>query len=247
MPEFELNIDGIRSLARVRDADVDTMHLPLLRKWELEWRKRGGRFVVLLAGPPAAGKTIVARFWEHLSQAGQIAAPLQSLSMDGFHYPNRWLDSQSVVVDGTEIPLRRIKGRPETFDLPALHQALGAIASGDRLSWPQYDRVAHDPVPDATPVNAEGIIVIEGMYLLLDVPGWRELRRAADVGVFLDCPEDILRADIVARKRRQGRSYEDASAHFDLVDHYAWQLIAGRRHGSDAVIRVRPDRSLELA
>jgi putative kinase len=246
MPVFELNIDGIRALANVSDAEIHTVHLPLLRNWEREWQENGGRFIVLLAGPPAAGKTILARLWEHFSRSGQIAVPLQALPMDGFHYPNRWLDAQSVVVEGIEMPLRRIKGRPESFDLPALRQALSTIAAGDRVSWPRYDRVAHDPVPDATPVIDEGIVVIEGMYLLLDGSGWRELRRDANFGVFLDCTEDILRTDIVARKHRQGRSFEDASAHYDLVDHYAWRLIASRRHGTDAVIRVGSNRSLEL-
>jgi hypothetical protein len=80
----------------------------------------------------------------------------------------------------------------------------------------------------------------------LDSPGWRELRAEADCGVFLDCPEDTLRADLLGRKQRQGRTYEDAAAHYDLVDHYTWQLTVQRRQGVDVLIRVGKGRRLEL-
>jgi pantothenate kinase len=145
------------------------------------------------------------------------------------------------------MPLRRIKGRPESYDLPALRRSLGAIRSGEHPLWPRYDRTLHDPVPDAIPVLPEGIVVVEGLYLLLERPGWDRLRADADHGVFLECPEELLRDAVVARKQRQGRTFEDATAHWDLVDHYAWQIISRHRHGVDAVIRLGPERRHEVA
>lgn len=114
------------------------------------------------------------------------------------------------------------------------------------MPWPSYDRTRHDPVPDAIPVRLEGILVVEGLYLLLDLPEWDKLRVEADYRVFLDCPEDVLREDVVARKHGQGRSYEAAAAHWDLVDHYTWQITSRHRHGVDTVIRLRADRRYEL-
>lgn len=247
MPILDVNIDGHRLMASVGSVEMNTVHLVLLRDWERKWRQRGGRYVVFLAGPAGAGKTILAALWEQFSQQGKIAVPVQSLPMDGFHYPNHVLDSKSIIIDGNEMPLRRVKGRPETFDLPALHRALVAIGGGGKVSWPRYDRTAHDPIPDATNVLDAGILVVEGLFMLLDLPAWRELRSEADYGVFLECSEDVLRADLVARKHRQGRSYDDSEAHYNLVDHYVWQLTAQHLHGVNAVIRVGPGRCLELA
>lgn len=246
MPVFELDLDGHPARLTVNDAELKAVYLPLLQRWESQWRRTGGRFVVFLAGPPGAGKTALAGLWEQLARQASIAVPLQPLSADGFHYPNRVLDSRSILVDGVEIPLRRLKGRPESFDLPALRQSLDAISSGGPVRWPRYDRTLHDPVTDAIAVLREGILVVEGLYLLLDQPGWDQLRDRADYGVFLECPEDLLRDDVVARKQRQGRSYEDAAAHWDLVDHYTWQITTRHRRGVDTVIRLGPDRRYEL-
>ena len=72
------------------------------------------------------------------------------------------------------------------------------------------------------------------------------MRDRADYGVFLECPEDLLRDDVMARKQRQGRSYEDAAAHWDLVDRYTWQITTRHRRGVDTVIRLMPGRCYEI-
>ncbi|MBM4093221.1 MAG: nucleoside/nucleotide kinase family protein [Planctomycetes bacterium] len=246
MPDFELNLDGQPSRLAISVAELEAVHVPLLRNWESQWQRNRGRFIVFLAGPPGAGKTTLAGLWEQLARQGRIGVPVQRLSMDGFHHPNRVLDTRSITLDGVDMPLRRIKGRPESFDLPALRRALIAIRAGQHVRWPSYDRTRHDPVPDATPVLSEGILVVEGLYLLLDLPGWDQLRDEADHGVFVDCPEDALREDVVTRKHRQGRSYDDAMAHWHLVDHTTWQITSRHRRGVDTVIRLRERRCYEL-
>jgi putative kinase len=246
VPVFELNLDGQPARLTIAVAELDAVHLPLLHQWESQWRRRRGRFVVFLAGPPGAGKTALAGLWAQLARQGRSGVPFQPLSMDGFHFPNRVLDSRAIVLDGVEMPLRRIKGRPESFDLPALRRTLAAIRAGERVRWPRYDRTRHDPVPGAIPVLSAGILVVEGLYLLLDLPEWDQLRAAADYGVFLACPEDVLRGDVVARKQRQGRSYAEAAAHWDLVDHYTWEITTRHRRGVDTVIRLGAGRRYEL-
>jgi putative kinase len=243
---IELELDGHRSQFAMHAAELETVHLPLLRDLERYWRERRNRFIVFLSGPPGSGKSSLAGLWEQLARQGRIAVPVQPLPMDGFHYPNQVLDSQHIRIDGVEMPLRRIKGRPESFDLQSLRQSLQAMKAGESVSWPRYDRTLHDPLPGAIAVLAEGILVVEGLYLLLDSPGWRELRALADYGIFVECPEEVLRPDLVARKQRQGRSYEDAAAHYELVDHYTWNLTIRQRHGVDTIIRSGSGRRLDL-
>lgn len=239
---LELNLEGLSSRITVNAAELEAVHLPVLGELAGQWRKRRGRFIVFLSGPPGSGKTTLAGIWEQLSRQGRVDVPVQALPMDGFHYANRVLESTLITIDGAQMPLRRIKGRPETFDLLSIRRTLYSLKAGNEVLWPRYDRTLHDPIPDAIPVLAEGIIIIEGLYMLLDAPGWKELRALADRGIFVECPADVARADLLARKLAQGRSSEDAAAHYALVDHYTWQLTMRQRHGIDSLIRIGPDR-----
>jgi len=239
---FSLNLAGQEWKIIVPRCELEKLHIPLLKEIESRFRTHGGRFIVFLAGPPGCGKTTIALLWETLSKRGWIDTPLQALPMDGFHYSNVVLNSRTINIDGETFPLYRIKGAPESYDLDAIEEHLKALREGENIMWPLYDRKIHDPVQGVIPVISEGIIVVEGNYLLLDKPRWRNLHIWADLGVFIECPEGITRESLLARHRRGGRTPEEAISHYEFNDKRNRQIILSHRQGVDILVNAGSDQ-----
>ena len=147
------------------------------------------RFTLAIAGPPGAGKSTLAH-----SLAGALARPGLSAAivpMDGFHLDNAELD---------RLGLRGRKGAPETFDLSGFDALLSRLALEDDVVIPVFDRELDLARAGAARVTAATRIrIVEGNYLLLDEPGWRDLVRHFDMTVFLDVPEAELERRLVGR------------------------------------------------
>ena len=229
MATFELEVNGQTVAAEYRDADVERVLLPLLdhiaRVHAARLREAGragraaGRTVVFIAAPPGAGKSTLVAMLEHLAGEDSVLPRMQAVGMDGFHFPNAYLDSHvTVLPDGTEVSLRAIKGAPETFDVQALVAKVRETrAATEPVCWAAYSRVAHDVVPDAVTVDAP-VVLVEGNYLLLDEEPWRALADLADDTVFIDADPAMLRERLVARKVRGGLSRAEAEAFFEQSD-----------------------------
>lgn len=102
------------------------------------------RYVVALAGPPAAAKTTLATALE--ARLGSSAAVL---GLDAFHFDNRILEQRG--------DLDR-KGAPHTFDCAAFRRTLGALRDNpqDSISIPRFDAgsSSHPTAPNwLAPIN----------------------------------------------------------------------------------------------
>ena len=238
---FEVN--GFEVNAHYSDTSVRRIFLPMLETLTLCRRKRGGRLIAFLAAPPAVGKSTLAVFLEHLSAHTPGIEPVQALGMDGFHFHQDYIETHTVLRDGRETPMRSVKGAPESFDLEKLTATLNRARRED-VMWPFYDRRLHDVVEEHIPVSG-GVLLIEGNWLLLDEPGWRDL--ACDYSLFIGADEDRLRPRLIRRKIQGGLSRSAAEAFYEACDGPNIRRCMARRRRADVNLRMTGDGSFEIA
>ncbi len=120
----------------------------------------GFRPMIGIAGPPASGKSTLAHALAE--RTGGIAVP-----MDGFHLDNPILEARG---------LRSRKGAPETFDAAGFLSLVRRLKEGDEVFAPLFDRERELAIAGALVVPEEApLVVLEGNYLLLDQPVWRDV------------------------------------------------------------------------
>ena len=204
--KFIFQVNGLAIEAEFDSRDRERVLLPLLRRLSDLQREKNRRIVAFLAAPPAAGKSTLCLYLEQLSRTEPDLTPVQSVGIDGFHYPQAYLDSHTIVRDGTTIPLAKIKGAPETYDVEKLRALLEHVYE-DGQRWPLYDRRIHNPVENAVEIR-EQILLLEGNWLLLDEAPWNTLN--CDYSVFLRAGDDKQLERIVRRKMQGG--FDEATA-----------------------------------
>ena len=236
---YDMTVNGLPQEIRYNEATVEELFLPLLRRLTAMQATQGRRMLVFLAAPPATGKSTLLQFLEELTCTHEELTQVQELGMDGFHYPNDYLAAHTILRDGTEIPLKNIKGAPETFDVELLAEKLCAAKAGS-TAFPVYDRRIHDPRPDALTVDAP-ILLIEGNWLLLDETPWRTLHSLADYRLRIDVVPALLRDRLIARKMQGGLSEAEARAFYERSDAANVLRFAAHRGAADEVWQMEAD------
>ncbi len=236
---YELTVNGLPQHIRYSADTVEGLFLPLLRRLAALQAEKGGRILAFLAAPPATGKSTLLQFLERLTQEQDDLTRIQTFGMDGFHHPNRYLETHTILRDGAEIPLKNIKGAPETFDVVLLAAKLRAAKEG-ATPFPVYDRRIHDVVPDALTVDAE-ILLVEGNWLLLDEEPWQGLRTLADYRLRIDADPALLRARLIARKVQGGLSEAEATAFYEASDAANVLRFAAHAGAADEVWQMAAD------
>jgi len=159
----------------------------------------GERRLVALVGPPGSGKstlaeTVAAAFGRTPEGAERAAI----LPMDGFHYDDDLLD---------ELGRNARKGAPDTFDVGGLKAILARLAANEEaaVAVPRFDRAIEIARAGARLIHrATPLVLVEGNYLLLDVPPWDTLRDSFDLSAILRVDEAVLRERLTARWQAHG-------------------------------------------
>jgi len=162
--------------------------------------KQGLRRVIAIAGPPGSGKSTLAKDLVPLiTQAGGIA---QVVPMDGFHLDNRILIERNLI---------QFKGAPSTFDVRGFIELISRLSNEPEIIFPKFDRDKDLAVAGAGFVSETcDLVLVEGNYLLLDAPLWRDLWKYWDFSVFLDVEKSILRERLMQRWLNQRLSLDQA-------------------------------------
>ena len=151
--------------------------------------KGQGRRLIAVAGPPASGKTTVAAVLRDTLNARGVATGL--VAMDGFHLDNSILDARG---------LRSRKGAPETFDLAGFAALMRRLQNEGEVIAPAFDRERDVSVGSCTVVSEDmKTVVVEGNYLLLDEPGWRDLKELWTFSAFLGPDTEVLEQRLMER------------------------------------------------
>lgn len=233
-------INGLTVDAQFDDATVDKILRPLLLCWQKMQQKKGERLIILMAAPPGTGKSTLAAFLQELARDMGIEG-FQAIGMDGFHHLQKYIASHTVIRDGREIPMQRVKGAPDSFDVHKLKHSLEALRKGD-VSWPGYDRTLHDVVENQTEVTGK-IVLVEGNYFRLDRDVWRDLPH--DYTVFIEAEEAQLRQRLLSRKMKSGATEEAALSHYESSDGPNVRLTLSERLPCDLTLRMVADGKYE--
>lgn len=243
MTERSLLVNGFEVRAAFAGETVSGVLLPLLGRLAAMSRQKAGRLVVYLAAPPACGKSTLAAFLEILSRTQAGLEPLQALGIDGFHYPKAYVLTHTVRRDGRELPMKDVKGCPESYDAPKLRDAVSALLVGDSL-WPAYDRRLHDVVEGAVAVR-DKIVLIEGNWLLLNEGTWAAMKALCDYSVMMRADPELLKARLIARKIRGGLSPGEAERFYEESDGPNVLRCLGNSVRADLALTLRADGVIE--
>ncbi|KUJ81164.1 hypothetical protein [Ruegeria profundi] len=154
----------------------------------------GGRTIVAIAGPPASGKSTLAKaVVEALNFQQQSATPCATLvPMDGYHLDNTVLEARGLLAK---------KGAPETFDAFGFCNAVKNLHVARHESFfPKFDRQRDLAIANAIPVHPDTpVVVAEGNYLLMQSDPWSTLADMFAVTVFVNPTLDELKTRLQQR------------------------------------------------
>lgn len=171
-----------------------------------------GRYFLGITGCPAAGKSMLARKLKdeiNLRTRNDLAVVVP---MDGFHLPSSILKERG---------LTKIKGSPDTFDADSFVALINRLHGfpDQIIMCPEYDRQLHDPVKNAITIRPSSrLIIVEGNYLLLNVPPWNIIRTKMNEVWYIDTPLKTVKEQLLRRHIAGGASRDEAERKVESVD-----------------------------
>lgn len=198
-------------------------------------KEHTGPVIIGVVGAPGVGKTtLVEQLIKDLNaEDGRTEGQRHAhVPMDGYHLAD---------IELTRLGRLERKGAPDTFDahgyaalLRRLREPRNAVVYA-----PGFERTIEQPIAGAIPVYPSATTILtEGNYLLLDEPGWREVREQC-TEIWYCQQDDELRVErLIARHVRFGKTPAAAARWVEQVDEPNGQLVRTTRDQADLVITL---------
>ncbi len=201
----------------------------------------GSRTIIGIAGPPASGKSTLARevvksLNRNNSSSGLFA---ELLPMDGYHLDNHLLKS---------LKLLSKKGSPETFDAYGFCEAVKSLSCTTRESFhPTFDRKMDLAIANSILIKPETpVVVIEGNYLLMETKPWSSLLKVFSSTVFVCPPMATIQDRLMQRWLSLGLNPDDAMLKITSNDLVNTKLIIDKSQPPDLYLNQNYTKKVYL-
>ncbi|MBR1942819.1 AAA family ATPase [bacterium] len=176
------------------------------------------RLLIGITGASASGKSTICSQIQRITQ--DLSMPVSILSTD-----NYFKDISSQIVKYGSFDKLRDSGydidSPNGFQLDVLYDDLENLAIGNDIMSPKYlPNGTGVSVPNAIPVKAEKITIIEGTATLFD-----GIKDIFDIKIYIEADDEIRKKRFMQRasdERNQDR--ENALKHWDYL------IVAGKKY-----------------
>jgi type I pantothenate kinase len=160
-----INLDEVRriylSLSRLLSAHVESSQILFQQRKRFLNLDEATKtpFIIGIAGSVAVGKSTTARILRELLRRWPSSPRVAHVTTDGFLFPNEILREKG---------LMDRKGFPESYDVNALMNFLGAIKAGrSEARAPFYSHLVYDVVPNEfITIDRPDILIFEGINVL---------------------------------------------------------------------------------
>jgi putative kinase len=239
-----LYLDGTNTPLEIDPVEFKRFYLPLA-DFLLHRLGKQSRYMVGIAGPPASGKSAFTLLLTAVLNAIRHQELAACVGLDGWHFPNDYLDSHTTLRNEKLVTLRQVKGAPETYDIVSARHFIRCVRGGESPAYPVYNRNRHEPIPASGELSlTHRLVLIEGNYLLLDIPDWNSFRPLFDLTIFLNAPREEMIHALCERHLRGGKTLDTAEKHMAFSDIPNLDIIISHSLTPDILIEKSDSRRI---
>lgn len=158
------------------------------------------RILIALAGVPGSGKSTAANnISKYVNDTLNVECAV--VGLDGFHLYRDQLKKLA----NPELAFAR-RGAPFTFDAEGVVQFIDRLRKSCQspnrgvIYAPSFDHKLMDPIANGVTITPDtSIVIIEGLYLLLDIEPWSSIANLVDERWMIDTDLEVCRSRLARR------------------------------------------------